>query len=408
MSNLRCSVFTFLMLLSSIAAFGQGTPKKAVVATGSVTGLLTCADTNAPARFAEVTLGRVPLDSNKPLEQDKNESGADNTATTNLEGRFELDKVPVGRYYVLASIPGYLNPLALLDRDQLRAMSTETQKELAKLVPIVDVVEGQTATLTMRLEHASEVGGTVLYDDGSPAVGLHVQLLRKDKDGNFVEPNADVLEGIFSPFGANTTTDDRGHYRMIGTPAGEYTVRATLPMEMISAGGIVGSGEFNVSVSGHVDSGLSVYSGDKFRTKDAQITKVGDGEVVGGIDITVPLNGLHTISGIVTAKRDGHGLNKGRVELLDAEDLEQARSVDVEEDGSFVIAYVPEGKYILRVTGAGDTTMVEVHPYSSMTVNQAETIRSYGDAEMPLLVQGDINGVDLAAPDASAEKVAEK
>jgi hypothetical protein len=287
-------------------------------------------------------------------------------------------------------------------------MSPETQKELAKLVPIVDVAEGQTATVSMRLEHASEVSGTVLYDDGSPAVGLHVQLLRKDKDGNFVEPNADLLEGIFSPLSANTTTDDRGHYRMIGAPAGEYTVRAPLPMEMISAGGVVGSGEFNVSVSGHVDSGLSVYSGDKFRAKDAQITKVGDGEVVGGIDITVPLNGLHTISGIVTAKRDGHGLNKGRVELLDAEDHEQARSVDVEEDGSFVIAYVPEGKYILRVTGAGDTTMVEIHPYPSMTVNQTETIRSYGDAEMPLLVQGDINGVDLAAPDASVEKVAEK
>lgn len=45
-----------ILLAISTAAFGQGTTKKPESTTGTVFDSVTCADTNAPARFAVVTI----------------------------------------------------------------------------------------------------------------------------------------------------------------------------------------------------------------------------------------------------------------------------------------------------------------------------------------------------------------
>jgi hypothetical protein len=391
-----------LSLGACLTASGQATAKKAEAATGTVAGQVSCSDTNAPARFAVVTLQPVP--GVQSDEDKKHEQAMNATATTDLEGRFFLDKVSVGRYYVVGSLVGYLNPLARFDQEQLQKMTEETRKELAKAVPIVDVEPNQAASVTLRLEHASELSGTVLYDDGSPAVGLQMQLLRKDKDGKLAELNMAAVNGL-GLFGSTASTDDRGRYRMIGTPAGEYVVRASLPTQKISLGGLFGGG-LSYSVSGEQGAGLSIYFGDTFRKRDAKVTKVGEGEQVGGLDITVPVAGLHTVRGTVTAKRDGHALNRGQVDLLYADDREAVRSVQVDSEGNFALTYVPEDRYILQLKGAGDGEEVEIHPYPDMTVRQNKVVRNYGDAEMPLIVQGDVSGVELAAPDAAAEKVA--
>jgi hypothetical protein len=402
------TILLILMTVAAAMAIGQTTAKKAEAATGAVTGQVTCADTNAPARFAGVTLERVPEEQSASSEKEKQDTGTNVTATTDLDGRFELDKVAVGRYYVLGSMAGYLNPLARFDQEQLHAMSEETRKELSKIVPIVDVEAGQAAAVTLRMERASELSGTVLYDDGSPAVGLEVQLLRKDKDGNLAEVNSEQIDwmGINFP---NAMTDDRGRYRVIGTPPGEYAVRASLPTGKISVGGLL-SGGASISINSSDEEGgnLRVYSGDVFRRKSAKILKIAENDQVDGVDIKIPLAGLHIVRGTVTAKRDGHALNKGEVDLLYADDEDLVRQVHVAEDGSFQLNYVPEDKYILRVSAGADTEQVEIHPYPEMTVRQDKVIRSYGSAETPLLVQGDVSGVELAAPEAATEKVAQQ
>jgi hypothetical protein len=382
-------------------ASGQTAAKKP--ATGSVTGEVTCADTNAPARFAVVTLEPVPAEKSATAQKKANEAATNATATTNLEGRFEMDKVAVGRYYVLASLEGYLSPLAKFSPDQLHAMTEETQKELARVVPIVDVEAGESATVTLRLEHASELSGTVLYDDGSPAIGLRIQLMHKDKGGKLVEARSELIEGL-SVFGSHGFTDDRGRFQLIGTPPGEYAVRASLPAMDVEVGGLLGGSGTSINTRSATGKELNIYSGSVFRSKDAKTVKVGEGEQVGGMDITVAIGGLHTVRGTVTAKRDGHALNSGEVTLLYADDQESARSVHVEEDGSFVLAYVPEEKYILRVSGATDSETVELHPYPQLTMHQDRPVHSYGDAEMPLFVQGDVSGLELAVPDVAGNK----
>jgi hypothetical protein len=396
------ALFISIAVAGLMASIGQTATKKTGPATGSVIGEVSCADTNAPARFAVVTLEPVPVEKAASDEKKKEDQATNATATTDLQGRFALDKVMPGHYYVLGVLAGYLNPLTRFDHEQLHAMTDETRKELAKLVPVVEVEPGQEAAVTLRLERASEIGGTVLYDDGSPAVGLHVGLLRKGKDGKLASLSSELSMGLGQP-GADAMTDDRGHYRMIGAPPGEYAVRASLPTEKFSVGGLLGGG-LSFSVRSENGGELTVYSGDVFRKKDAKTTKVGDGDQVGGVDITISIAGLHTVRGTVTAKRDGHALNAGQVHLLYADDQEQARYVNVDRDGNFELDDVPEDKYILRLITGADTEQVELHPYPEMTVKQDKVLREYDQAEMPLLVQGDISGLELAAPDLAQNK----
>jgi hypothetical protein len=402
------SWYGYSVLVLSLAAVtaGQETGRKAELATGSVSGTVTCADTNAPARFAVVTLERVPEDQTKAGAKGSGDSGMNPTATTDLEGRFDLEKVASGRYYVLAGLAGYLNPLARFEEGQLRTMSEEMRNELAKDIPTVSVEGNQSATVSLRLERASEINGTVLYDDGSPAVGLGVSLLRKDKDGKLAQVNTAPIDeaGIF---GSHGITDDHGHYRLLGAPPGEYTVSAMLPTVTVAIGGLL-RGETSINTTGEEGGELVVYNGDTFRKRAAKILKVAESEQAGGVDITIHLAGLHTVRGTVTAKRDGHALNRGQVELLYADDPEDVRFVHVAENGTFELKYVPEDRYILRVTSGADTEQVEIHPYTDMTVKQDKVIRSYGEAEMPLLVQGDVNGLVLAAPDMTSPAVAQQ
>jgi hypothetical protein len=395
-----------VLVILSTAVLAQGTTKKSESTTGTVSGSVTCADTNAPARFAVVTLERMPEEAIASGKKEKEETGMNPTATTDMDGRFFLDKVPVGRYYVVGSLAGYLNPLAQFSEQQLQKMSDETRKELARAVPTVTVGANQGAAVSLRLEHASELSGTVLYDDGSPAVGLEVRLLRKDKDGRLADLKMGAMNGL-GLFGATALTDDRGHYRMIGAPPGEYAVSATLPTQKVSLGGLFGGG-MSFTVVGQEGSGLNIYYCDTFRKKDAKITRVGEGDQVGGLDITIAGNGLHTLRGSIAAKRDDHALGQAHVELLYADDGEVVRSVDVhDESGGFEFSYVPDGQYILRLSDAADIEKLEHHEFNSNWTENS-VIRKYGEAELPLTVRGDMNGVVLAAPDIAAAKVAQQ
>jgi hypothetical protein len=382
-----------VVVLTFAAAVGQGQAKKngpaSAVTTGVVAGLVTCADTNAPARSAVVALERVPEQPSEAAAKNQEDSGINPTATTDMEGRFLLEKVAAGRYYVVARLTGYLNPLARFSEKQLRAPDDETRKELARTVVMVSVGANQAATANLRLEHASELNGTVLYDDGSPAVGLEVQLLRKDKDGSLspLPPAAVNGMGLFGSI-AETDTDDRGRYRVIGAPAGEYALRVILPAQK--------EGE-----------GLSIYLGDTFRKKDARVVKIGEVEQSGGLDITIASDGLHSVRGTVVAKVDGHPVSRARVELLYADDRELIRTTEIgrdsDEGGSFEFSYVPAGQYILRLIDAIDTERLERYALNSNFTDE-KLVHRYDVAEMPVIVQGDVSGVELAAPEVVAVK----
>ena len=139
--------------------------------------------------------------------------------------------------------------------------------------------------------------------------------------------------------------------------------------------------------------------GDVFRRKNAKTVKVGAGETASGVDIEIPLSGLHTVSGAVTALADGHPINHGTVRLLYADDREKARETALVEDGTYSMEYVPEGKYILQVSGAQDEeqkVVVTGQGETQQETAQTVPVRRYADKELPLTVLNDTEDFNIA------------
>jgi len=346
--------------------------KKPDATKGAVTGVVICADTGKPARFATVNLISAP----KLDAKADNQTPAAEETTTDLDGRFRLEAIEPGKYLAYATMEGYLDPQRGLDLARLSAIQDETEMGLkaidqwkAHLIEVT-VSRHHTTQLTMQMERGAEINGSVTYDDGSPAIGMHFLLLRKAEKSDW----SSVGLALFRGWSVDSKSDGHGHYSLTNLPAGEYKVCASMPLDNEGAA-------------------PAICLGDTFRKKDAKITKLAAGEIVNGEDIVIPLSGLHTVSGSVTALADGHTPNHAKLRLLYADDREDARELSPSDDGTFTFEYVPEGKYILQITGAEDVQQPNAAPgagNSDSVSSKAKAVR-YADKEIPLTVENDLN-----------------
>jgi hypothetical protein len=318
-----------------------------------VSGHVVCADTNAPARLAKVTLN--------PLVNFSATSVYERTAVpgvlTDMNGEFHIPDVPPGRYLVLAELSGYVSGISGLDehaRQHLRDAAQTPPDGSA----IVDVANGLPATVDIVLERGASVSGSIRYDDGSPAIGILVGLERKSRTGTW-EAALDSTSQAFSFFSkehdASVATDSAGRFRIDGMPPGEYIVHAHLAPQIIT---LPLAGEGTLGVYDHPGVQLDVYSGGAFWRKQAKPITVGRGDEV-DIDLEIPLGKLKTVSGTVVSAGDGHGLNSGSVTLIPQDDPGEQRSTEIAADGGFQFLYVPEGDYELRTEKAADGVNAE-------------------------------------------------
>jgi len=337
---------------------------------GRVTGIVLCADTGKPARFAMVTLIAMPS-RNTTLEQGDPFASVGSTRT-DLDGRFILEAVPPGQYYATATIDGYQDPERGLDLARLEAKANDAERAADAieqwkdyLVPVKTSVH-RTSEISISIERASEIGGTVLYDDGSPAIGAHFVLSRKTQSGSWSNIGVSLLGAWQLP----SVSDSHGRFTVSGIPAGEYRVCALLP-------------------TASQENTLPICLGNVLRPKDSSSVRVAAGEQLSSLEIVVPLTGLRTVSGSVTAASDGHAIRHGTVQLLYTDDRESMRTASLDADGQFSFEFVPEGHYLLRISGANDATDDE-----SGGTNSAASVPRYGDRELSLQVAGDIDNAD--------------
>ena len=137
---------------------------------------------------------------------------------TAIDGSFVIPNVPPGRYYVVAALPGYLSPrLNAEDDDEALPPAPAGQPPVA--IPKVDVQADQAASIDIRLERGAAVSGTIRFDDGSPAVGVHVGPVHIAK--------SETKSSYSAEFGVrgDVVTNDLGHYRISGMHGGKYTSR---------------------------------------------------------------------------------------------------------------------------------------------------------------------------------------
>jgi hypothetical protein len=240
-----------------------------------------------------------------------------------------------------------------------------------------------TAELSLQVERGAEIHGTVTYDDGNPAIGMHFLLFRKTEKSIWTNVGAPSDNWSISE-----VSDGHGHFNLTNLPAGEYTVCASMPV-------------------GNTNAAPRVYLGNTYRAKDAKTINVQAGERAGGADIEIPLSGLHTVSGTVTALSDGHALNPATVRLLYPDDREKMREVSVLSDGSFSFQYVPEGSYILQVSGAREPEQKASETDSSNSGGTAAKIvpaRTYADKELAVTVAGEMDDLQVQLAVSSPDK----
>jgi hypothetical protein len=382
-------------LLLSVLALTATTQNSAKPGTGTVTGHVYCADTNAPARMAQVQLETVRDAEQRSAvhPQPSYNLPAGGIVQTALDGSFVIPKVPPGSYYVVGTAAGYLSPRAdARDIDNAEPSPPAGQPPL--VIPRVDVQADQTALIDIRLERGAAVSGVIRFDDGSPASGMHVGIIRRSTDKKGTTNSTDIgIQGT-------EITDDLGRYRIGGLRDGEYVVDTALVHLDLVPGATPVNG-----LSGLMRSSLMIYSGDATRKGEAVSFKLGPGEERPGEDITIPLSKLHSIGGVVTAARDGHAINGGSLNMTTSNGGNETIGIaEIASDGSFHFESVPEGTYTLRVLNARDTQSQILTAPGNVAYGSEKTLHQYGDLEQPIKVEGDIPNLVLAVPEQTKQQ----
>jgi hypothetical protein len=372
------------------------TPPRA--ATSIVYGHVYCADTNAPARKASVILQPADqIDAIRPGEAQHLSAHGEMTQTL-LDGSFTIRHVEPGAYYVIATQEGYISPLTSIYTPAPFRPGADPSlpKKPLMTAPRITVQANLPVSVNVSMERGAAVTGTILYDDGSPAVEVRIAVLIRAKNEWTALPASPVAGQSYS-----AGTDDQGRYRISGLPAGEYLLETMLSLQ----GMTYSVGESGTSVGTWPIYSLSFYSGGSSRRKDAKPLSVSPGEELTGQDFEIPLTKLHVVRGSLVAAHDGHILNGGKLSLLYADDRSEAGQASVSKDDStFTFAFVPEGDYILRADGS-DMDYVEIqNPAGQWPPSHTEpkTLRNYGTAEQPIHVAGELTGVTVSAPDPPA------
>src|SRR5438067_1137192 len=97
--------------------------------TGTVSGHVYCADTQRPARLAELALVPLPAAVTSP-STNKPSTPQHYKVATRHDGSFLVTHVPPGDYYVSVTYPGYLTPEYRFSAGDLLQPTAEIRKQI--------------------------------------------------------------------------------------------------------------------------------------------------------------------------------------------------------------------------------------------------------------------------------------
>jgi hypothetical protein len=286
--------------------------------TGSVTGRVYCADSQKPARFANIRL--------QPIEgQEGIFGGRGGFATTGSDGSFRITGVSPGEYYIDVMMPGYIQPLRGM-LSSLENLAPEDRDRITAQLTPVNVAANQSANVQVMIFRGATIGGTVSFDDGAPAAGVSIQALLLPPNTGARVPGS-AQQQSFAGF---ARTDDRGQFRVTGLGDGTYIVFAA-PRSI-----------------------FPIYYGNTIERSHAKKLDVHAGDELPGADIQIPAAGMHSVSGVVVSQQDGHTLSRGSVQLRLTSGDTGTISATTASDGTFRFNAVPAGKFTVQLMNAYD------------------------------------------------------
>jgi hypothetical protein len=301
--------------------------------TAVIRGVVVDGASGAPLRRAAVSLVVEDLD---------RESSRAVATTSDASGQFEFTGVPAGRVQVTAARAGYF------------AWDNVWNGEPEE-IDWQTVAEGQRITgVRIQLFRGGVVSGRVLDEYGEAAVGVEIEVLRREPGDN-----GGGLRSTSMPF--TPMTDDTGAFRVWGLAPGDYIVGAR-------------PNRFMAETSGTDDARREGYSNTYYpgtaSLSAARTVRVVPGRDTGGVSFGLVSVPLARLRGMVQLPPEvpGRAVNLG-VALVAPQRLDGyvTRGARARDDGSFELTRLAPGTYQVtaRYFGQGGaefygTTEVEV------------------------------------------------
>jgi 5-hydroxyisourate hydrolase-like protein (transthyretin family) len=314
------SLFAAFCLNASAAAgysaFPQSTGSKAP--SGSISGQIT--KDGKPAAGVTVVLA--------PPETSERASAR---TTTDEDGRFQLSRVPAGRYMIKALAPAFVGP------------TSERSVQPAKVINLADgeSVDGIDIALT----RGGVITGKIIDANGQPLVQEPIQLTRLHERGQ--------KSRLHLPHSFMFPTDDRGVYRLFGVPRGRYVV--SVGVDERRGYPRVGLGKRYHALTYHPD------TTDESKAKIVEVTS---GSEATGVDITLGLaTKSYRASGRIIDAATGKpvaGINYGYGSLAEERThFQSAVNTGFTSNlrGEFDLEGIPPGHYAAFAASTGENSI---------------------------------------------------
>jgi Carboxypeptidase regulatory-like domain len=247
--------------------------------------------------------------------------GGDTAVFSDEQGRFGITGLPSGSYAVEASKSGYVT----VQYGQTRAAEPGLQLTLRENAVLDDIV--------VTLPRGSAVTGMIADEHGEPLEGVGVRALQvRYANGRTSALAAPGVREVF--------TDDRGRYRLFGLLPGSYLVAASVEATITSA-----------DASGYAP----IFHPGSTQVSEAVPVQADIGRDVPGIDLVFHRVSAARVAGVV---RGSSGAPADARVLIVASQRSGAIALEPRQasatggDGSFAVANVPPGDYVVQAFSA--------------------------------------------------------
>ncbi|HVE59048.1 MAG TPA: hypothetical protein VNB22_19650 [Pyrinomonadaceae bacterium] len=368
-----------------VAGYGDGSLNEnddSKVTGATVRGRLIYEDTSRPVRYVMLTL---------VSDKETYTSYSSKFVKTDENGEFVIKNVKAGTYVAYVKSEGILNQDSYKFSYRQPTKENKPEDKFEK-IEISGLGEFQIVVSARR---GGAVSGRILYADGEAAVGVKVEVLRKE-NGRF--SNTSATFGGESGIGS-AKTDDRGSYRIAGLPEGQYIVRVIEPVSHNQS-----SPQYVYTYRENQNSILKTYYPEGDNSKDAKELEILPGQEQTAIDISLPERQLFGISGKIVKKGSNEPLGNFSVSFFKMSDRDElvteyfsASPATSNKAGEWSLKSLPAGKYRISISqgyvyNSNSDAQKNQAKYPTMSKEIEITDKNLTDLNFEVPVESSISG----------------